>query len=401
MAPTKRYSGIAPQIDYMGIGRDAIVADPEDVADGSAARAVTGAYLSDRYPNLETSQYDTPEKFMSNYYESLQQKKAAADTAFNQLTLEGGKEEDKIGQYVAQAILAFTPIAAGYMLGGNELGAYGAGAGVIAQRRMISDQEAEALKEEKKTEAKKAFYAKESQEIGKEMTDFYKKQMDRKASLEDKIAYKEELKKRGLDSKGISINTDFERAAAKQAATAVATQFVTESQAIENAALSAKEVKESIRAYLNKNPEAAQEGVSDALIRNISQAISPTDPERQAIAVSTALQRLKTASALIKGAASDADQANVDKAIANNWNVPLSTLMQTMDIIERASVAQFDSARSRAKRLTSEDPFAPSEIIEQARASSMKPILESEYQQMPFQQKKAFLKSGGRFISGK
>jgi len=115
----------------------------------SSYKSLIGAQVPD--PN---SYYSGEEKTVSQGLNSIAEQQMALDTKLKELTLAGGKEEDKVGRYVAQALLAFTPVVGGYLLGGNKLAAAGGVLGAKASETFEKTKDARELQRQMSFQSK-------------------------------------------------------------------------------------------------------------------------------------------------------------------------------------------------------------------------------------------------------
>lgn len=144
---------------------DAITESPESAAEKALSKSVASG-MTPIYSLPEDNGNVDPLTSFSTLRQRNERLLMANETAFNNLDLQGGKGDYGVEQAIAQAFLAFTPIVAGYMMGGDRGAASGAAAGLIGQKTfqdVVAKQEA---KEELQTEKKKAVLLKELERRG-------------------------------------------------------------------------------------------------------------------------------------------------------------------------------------------------------------------------------------------
>jgi hypothetical protein len=147
---------------------DAIALDPEKAATAADAKNIASV-LTHNF--LEKNPYAGERLLPSEqkYADQLWAQEQAAKTQFKNLSLAGGKDDSDVDKYVAQAILAFAPIIGGYMLGGNELAAYGSKLGVKASEDYRKEVKTKDKNEKTLTRAQQLEIVKDSETRQKEL----------------------------------------------------------------------------------------------------------------------------------------------------------------------------------------------------------------------------------------
>jgi hypothetical protein len=337
------------------VGPDAVVADPDKAA--TAADAKVAAVIStrtfgdpDSYPGVKL--YPSEQKQV----ERLWAQEAAAKTRFNQLSLAGGKD-DEVEGHVAQAILAFAPIVAGYMLGGNELGAYGAKLGVDASKTYEKKLDTRAANKKKLTQAQQQMLLEDSQDRQKKIDGLLLAAERRNNAPQQSVDIALARKKAGVaDGGDTNVTVKMENAASVDAAK----EFVKQKLAANTMLSSSGLALDAIQNYLAKRPEARGENFAEASIRNIKDSI--TNPQEAALLGSAlSFDKLNAAQALIRGVVSDTDQEKIDEAYAQNWRVPLETMEEVVKAIGRRLLLVQEQNRMMMEDMQSPDGWrAPS-----------------------------------------
>jgi len=180
---TPANDGTAP-ITY-NVGPDPLDADPDKAA--TAADAKVATVLASR---MSGGRVTNPGNEYKDFYrearEEASQRALAAQTSFRNSDLSGGKDEE-VESHVAKAILAFAPIVAGYMLGGNELGAYGAQVGVKAVGQMENDKKEREKERRGRALEDRKFALDEYQSANKDLRDISMKEADMAARRENML----------------------------------------------------------------------------------------------------------------------------------------------------------------------------------------------------------------------
>jgi hypothetical protein len=376
--------------------------DPDLQADKAVAKSAISSYIPQAGEPIP-GELDS-EKSIHFALDRNKQMLDANETKFANLSLQGGKdEEDEVGQMVAQALLALVPVAGGYLLGGNRGGVAGARAGLGAQKTFQDTL----LKDEKKKELKAAAEAKgvlaERQALLKQREGLEKEERagDRVKEAEVRkygpdgllINYQEGKARRGLGEKGTSITVSLEKQGFKESLDAVQKSFEDESLAAE----SSKNVLLAVDNYLAKNPEAANETLFSLTQRKASEFISPT-PEGALFNAAQAINRLKTGKSQVAGVLSAQDQQIVDDAVIQGMFVTLPVYQQAMEAIYRGQVEKKRRLAQRGRALMSGDveQIFPLDEAPPSTGGGPSGIPRGQYDQMSAEQKKAFLKSGGK-----
>jgi hypothetical protein len=322
----------------------------------------------------------------------LQTEDDVARNRFNQLSLAGGKDDDVEG-HVAQAILAFAPIVAGYMLGGNELGAYGAKLGVNASTTYEKDKEKRSDSRKRAALAEKAQLVDDSRTRQKQMESIMLQRARADDAPNAAVARELAFDEAGLRNKGmtVSITNDMSKAASVEAAK----EFTKQKFAANSMLTSTGLTLNAIQNYLAKRPEAKGESFAGAAIRNIKDAV--TKPEEAALLESAlSLDTLNTANALIKGVVSDADQVKIDAAAQREWNVPIETMEEVVKAMGRRLIKLQEQNRMMMEEMQTSDGWrapAPAEA-EMARRLGVAPAQMSERERLQ-QLRQKYSRTGG------
>lgn len=341
------------------VGPDPIDVDPNKAAtaqDAKVSAAIATRTFGDpaTYPGVKL--YPSEQKQV----ERLWAQEAAAKTRFNQLSLAGGKD-DEVEAHVAQAILAFAPIVAGYMLGGNELGAHGAKVGLQASAQYDKERDTYASNKKKLTQAQQQMLLEDSQARQKQIDGLILTAERRNNAGKEAVNRLREIDEAGLGPKGttVSITNDMSKAASVDAAK----EFTKQKFAANSMLTSTGITLDAIQSYLAKRPEARGESFAGAAIRNMKDSV--TKPEEAALLESAlSLDTLNTANALIKGVVSDNDQVKIDAAAQRGWNVPMETMEEVVKAMGRRLLKLQEQNRLMMDEMQSPDGWrapAPAE----------------------------------------